>query len=263
MLLLALALAIAAIRRGGRPVLVFAAASLQTSLTKAAEAWEKLAGQSHFSFAGSASLARQIEEGAPADIFASADPNGWTNSRKKNLLKPGTRKTLLGNALVLITGKDEAATLAIAPGMPLAEAIGDSRLAMGNPDSVPAGRYAKEALTALGVWEAVSAKIAGTENVRAALALVARGEARFGIVYATDARVEPTVRIVGVFPEGSHAPILYPFAEVAASSNRTRRRSLPFWKARRLQRFSPLTASPCRSKGGLRLLRGTGARIHA
>jgi molybdate transport system substrate-binding protein len=200
---------------------VFAAASLQTALNTIAIGWRRETGkQVTFSFAASSALARQMEQGAPADLFASADPDWMKWAEQRNLFRSDTSRTLLGNTLVLIEPADRPATvLAITQGFPLAAAIGDSRLATGNPQSVPVGRYAQAALTALGVWSEVRPRIAGTDNVRAALALVARGEARFGIVYETDARTEPRVRVVGTFPAGSHPPIVYPFAVTAASTH--------------------------------------------
>jgi len=197
-----------------RPIVFFAAASLQSALNAIAAEWTRETGKRvTFSYAASSALARQIEQGAPADLFASADLDWADWLQQRNHLKADTRRTLLGNTLVLIEPADRpATTLAIGPGFPLAQAIGEGRLATGNPQSVPAGKYAQQALTSLGVWEAVGPRIAGADNVRAALTLVARGEARFGIVYETDARTEPRVRIVGAFPADSHPPILFPFA---------------------------------------------------
>jgi molybdate transport system substrate-binding protein len=204
-----------------KPVLFFAAASLQTALNAIAAEWLKETGKRvTFSYAASSALARQIEQGAPADLFASADLEWMDWAQTRTLIKPDTRRVLLGNTLVLVEPADRPATdLAIASGFALAAAIGDGRLATGNPQSVPVGKYAEAALTALGVWDTVGPRIAGTDNVRAALALVARGEVRFGIVYQTDARTEPKVRVVGAFPATSHPPILYPFAMTAASTN--------------------------------------------
>ena len=203
-----------------RPVLVFAAASLQTALNAIAKEWQKETGkQAKFSYAASSALARQIEQGAPADLFASADIDWMDWAAERNLIKTNTRRTLLGNTLVLIAPKEVIISLMIAPGFPLAQAIGDSRIATGNPQSVPVGKYARQALTALGVWDTVGPRIAGTDNVRAALSLVARGEAKFGIVYETDARTEPRVRIVGTFPANTHPPVVYPFAVTANSTN--------------------------------------------
>jgi molybdate transport system substrate-binding protein len=203
-----------------RPVLVFAAASLQTALNAIGAEWQRQTGKRvSFSYAASSALARQIEQGAPADLFASADLEWMDWVQQRNLIKPGSRTTLLANSLVLIAAREDQVQLTIAPGFALAAAIGQSRLATGDPRAVPVGRYAQAALTALGVWDAVSPRIAGADNVRSALALVARGEARFGIVYATDAKVEPRVRVVDTFPASSHPAILYPFAQTAGSSH--------------------------------------------
>ncbi|QCI66373.1 molybdate ABC transporter substrate-binding protein [Phreatobacter stygius] len=203
-----------------RPVLVFAAASLQTALNGIAAEWQKETGKrATFSYAASSALARQMEQGAPADLFASADLEWMDWVQQRNLIRPGSRQTLLANTLVLIAPASLATDLKIQPGFPLAAAIGDSRLATGDPRAVPVGRYAQAALTALGVWNEVQPRIAGADNVRAALALVARGEARFGIVYATDARTEARVKVVDTFPAGSHPPVLYPFALTASSAH--------------------------------------------
>ncbi len=204
----------------GQPVLFFAAASLQTALNAIATKWQAETGKSvTFSYAASSALGRQMEAGAPADLFASADLEWMDWAEQKKLIKTDSRKTLLGNALVLIAPKDSTASLSIAPGFKLAEAIGDSRLATGNPGSVPVGKYAKTALTNLGVWDKVEPKIAGADSVRAALALVARGEAAFGIVYATDAKVVPRVKVIATFPENTHPPVVYPFALTASSTH--------------------------------------------
>lgn len=203
-----------------KPVVVFAAASLQTALATAAAQWMALTGKRiTVSYAASSALAKQIESGAPADLFASADPEwmDWAQARK--LIKPGTRRILLGNTLVIVTQAHTVLDLKIAPGFALAAAIGPSRLATGNPSSVPVGKYVRAALTKLGVWGAVGHKIAGADNTRAALALVARGEARLGIVYGTDAVAEPRVRVLDTFPADSHPPIRYPFALTATSTN--------------------------------------------
>ena len=205
---------------GQRPVVVFAAASLQTALNAITAEWQKETGKRvTFSHAASSVLARQLDQGAPADLFASADLDWMDWTQQRNLIRTETRKTLLGNRLVLIVPSDQPSNLKIAPGFPLAQAIGEGRLATGNPQSVPAGKYARQALTTLGVWDQVGPRIAGADNVRAAMALVARGEARFGIVYETDARTEPRVMVVDAFPADSHPPILYPFAVTAVSSN--------------------------------------------
>jgi molybdate transport system substrate-binding protein len=204
-----------------RPVLVFAAASLQTAFNAIAAAWQKeKGGKVTLSYAASSALARQLEQGAPADLFASADLDWMDWAQQRNLIRPETRRTLLENTLVLIEPADRPATpLKIGPGFALAEALGDGRLATGQVQSVPVGRYAQQALTHLGLWETIRPRIAGVENVRTALALVARGEARFGIVYATDAKAEPRVRVVDAFPAGSHPPILYPLAVTANAGN--------------------------------------------
>ncbi|WP_284177193.1 molybdate ABC transporter substrate-binding protein [Rhabdaerophilum sp. SD176] len=204
-----------------RPVLVFAAASLQTAFNAIAAAWQKeKGGKVTFSYAASSALARQLEQGAPADLFASADLDWMDWAQQRNLIRPETRRTLLENTLVLIEPADRPPTpLKIGPGFALAEALGDGRLATGQVQSVPVGRYAQQALTHLGLWETIRPRIAGVENVRTALALVARGEARFGIVYATDAKAEPRVRVVDAFPAGSHPPILYPLAVTANAGN--------------------------------------------
>lgn len=202
-----------------RPLLVFAAVSLQTALDSIAMEWRKETGKRiAFSYAATPALARQLEQGAPADLFAAADLDWMDWAEQRGLIRPGSRRALLGNTLVLIEPAERPATpLAIGPGFPLAAALGGSRLATGNPASVPAGRYARAAITALGIWDQVAPHIAGSENVRAALTLVARGEARFGIVYGTDARTETRVRVVGTFPAGTHPPIRYPFAIAAGA----------------------------------------------
>ncbi len=219
-LCLLLPLGPAASAQEARPLTVFAAASLQTALGAIAADWRKETGrQATFSYAASSALARQIEQGAPADLFISADLDWMDWLQERRLLKPGTRRTLLGNSLVLIAGRDWTGDLRIERGFGLASALGDSRLALASPQAVPAGKYAQQALTSLGIWEQVAPRVAGTDNVRAALALVARGEARFGIVYDTDARTEPRVRVVGRFPADSHPPILYPVALTAGTTH--------------------------------------------
>ncbi len=201
-----------------RPVIMFAAASLQTALGAVAAEWRRETGrQVTVSYASSSALARQIEQGAPADLFASADLDWMDWLQERKLIRPETRRTLLGNSLVLIAARDWAGDVRIERGFGLAAALGDSRLALANPQAVPAGKYARQALESLGVWSDVAPRVAGAENVRAALALVARGEARFGIVYDTDARTEPRVQVVGRFPAESHPPILYPVALTAGS----------------------------------------------
>lgn len=205
--------------RAGGP-LVLAAASLQESLSAVANAW---AAKGHarpvVSFAASSALARQVEAGAPADIFISADEEWMNHLAERNAIRPRSRFVLVENALVLVTPAASKSTLRPTRGFPLARALGDGRLAMADPDAVPAGRYGKAALQSLGVWDLVAPKVASAENVRAALALVERGEAPFGIVYATDAAASAKVRVVGTFPASSHPPIRYPAAMVAASKH--------------------------------------------
>ena len=219
--LLALCLGALPAHAAERGPLVLAAASLQESLNKAADAW---AAKGHarpvLSFAGSSALARQVEAGAPADLFISADGAWMDHVAARGLLRKGTRASLVANRLVLIAPSASKARLAVAPRFPLARALGKGRLAMADPDAVPAGRYGKAALARLGVWPQVQGRIARAENVRAALALVERGEAPFGVVYATDARASRKVRIVGWFPAGSHAPIVYPVASLRTSTHR-------------------------------------------
>jgi molybdate transport system substrate-binding protein len=193
-------------------ITVFAAASLTDSLKQVADAYKARTGASvTLSFGASSTLARQIEQGAAADIFFSADTDWMDYLEKAGQIAAGTRKDLLGNQLVLVAASDTKPVPRIAPGFDLAGALGDGRLAMADPASVPAGKYGKAALTALGVWDSVAAKMVQAENVRVALEYVARGEAPFGIVYATDAKVAP-VKVVGIFPENTHPPIIYPVA---------------------------------------------------
>lgn len=203
-----------------QPVTVFAAASLKESAEKIAAAW-KAAGDADvtFSFAGSSALAKQIEEGAPADVFISADLKWMDHLDKAGRVNGDTRFNLLGNRIVLVAPKDSTAATTIAPGFPLAALLGSERLAMANVDAVPAGAYGKAALESLGVWESVRDKVAQAENVRAALLLVSRGEAPLGIVYETDARVDPGVKILDRFPEDSHPAIVYPAALTTDSEN--------------------------------------------
>ena len=216
------ALAIAALVAGptaAADVTVFAAASLKNALDAVGAAWKDATGkEATVSYAASPALARQIEEGAPADVFVSADVPWMDYLAERDLVRKDTVVDLLGNRLVLVAPADSAVTLAIAPGFDLGAALGDGRLAMGQVDTVPAGKYGKEALTALGVWEEVAGHVAQAENVRAALALVAVGEAPLGIVYETDANAEKAVKVVGVFPEDSHAPIVYPAAVTAEAA---------------------------------------------
>src|SRR6266851_1014144 len=196
-----------------RPPLVFAAASLKNALDAIEAAWRQETGRhATISYAASSTLAKQIENGAPADLFISADRDWMEFLEQSKLIDPQSRVDLLGNSLVLIAPASSDVETTIAPRFPLAALLGDGRLAMGDPAAVPAGLYGKAALTALGVWPAVSGHVAAAESVRAALLLVARGEAPLGIVYRTDALVEPKVKIVGTFPHDTHPPIVYPMA---------------------------------------------------
>jgi molybdate transport system substrate-binding protein len=225
-LLRALLLVILAVAGAGpamaqaRGPLVLAAASMQEALTDAADRWAALKHpRPVLSFAASSALARQVEAGAKADLFISADEEWMDYVQAKGLLRPNTRARLAGNALVLIARKDSRVALRVGRGFPLARALGSGRLAMADPAAVPAGRYGRDALTKLGVWDSVAGKVAAAENVRAAMALVERGAAPLGIVYATDARASAQVRVVGVFPADSHAPITYPVALLKASAD--------------------------------------------
>jgi len=191
-------------------VTVFAAASLTDSLNDVGTAWKQKTGHSTvFAFAASSTLAKQIEASAYADVFISADTQWMDYLDEAALIRRDTRTDLLGNHLVLIAPKTSRIELKIAPRFQLAAALGDGRLAVADPDSVPAGIYARTALTNLGVWNSVADHLARGENVRAALAYVSRGEAPLGIVYTTDAMADPAVRIVGTFPENTHPPIVY------------------------------------------------------
>ncbi|MBL8516273.1 MAG: molybdate ABC transporter substrate-binding protein [Betaproteobacteria bacterium] len=217
-------------------VTVFAAASLKESLEAAAGQFEAASGHKIvISFAASSALARQIEAGAPADLFISADLDWAEYLEKKQLFSPGTRINLLKNGLVLIAPVASTATLKLAPGINFAPIIGERRIAMANPEVVPAGRYGKAALQALGAWESIKGKVAGAENVRAALALVSRGEAPLGIVYRTDALADKGVRIVDTFPANTHPPIVYPAAVMAGSKTPAAKAFLAHLSARETQ----------------------------
>jgi molybdate transport system substrate-binding protein len=198
----------------GKAVTVFAAASMKNALDDVNTAYTKATGTKVVtSYAASSALAKQIDEGAPADVFVSADPKWMDYLIGKKAINAGTRVNLLGNKLVLIAPKDsKTGEVTLGRGFDLAKLAGDSRIATGEVSSVPAGRYAKAAMERLGMWAAAQPKLAMADNVRAALLLVSRGEAALGIVYATDARVDPGVRIVGTFPDDSHPPVIYPVA---------------------------------------------------
>ncbi|MDQ6433278.1 molybdate ABC transporter substrate-binding protein [Mesorhizobium sp. LHD-90] len=199
---------------------VFAAASLKNALDNVNAACEADVGEkATISYAASSALAKQIEEGAPADVFISADLDWMKYLSDKKLTKPDTEVKLLGNRIVLVAPADSQASAEIAQDFDLAKLVGDGRLAMANVDSVPAGKYGKAALEKLGIWGSVEGKVAQAENVRAALALVSTGEAPLGIVYQTDAAADKKVKIVGTFPEDSHPPIVYPVAQTAESKD--------------------------------------------
>jgi molybdate transport system substrate-binding protein len=190
------------------PLVIFAAASLKTALD------EILAGQGvRVSYGASSLLARQIEHGAPVDLFFSADLDWMDYLAGKGLIRAGSRIDLLGNRLALIAPKNTPQSIKLVPGVDLSKALGrDGRLAMANVEAVPAGKYGKASLQSLGLWDSVRTRLAQADNVRAALALVARGEAPLGVVYATDATAESAVQVLGLFPEDSHPPIIYPVA---------------------------------------------------
>jgi len=198
---------------------VFAAASMKNALDDISAAYTAKSGiKIVASYAASSALAKQIEQGAPADIFASADTDWMDYTIGKKTINEPSRVNLLGNSLVLIAPKDSRLDkVAIGPAFDLSKLVGDGKIATGDVKSVPAGKYAKAALEKLGAWQAAEPKFAMTENVRAALALVALGEAPLGIVYSTDAKVEPGVKIVGIFPADSHPAIIYPVAATATA----------------------------------------------
>jgi molybdate transport system substrate-binding protein len=194
-------------------ITVFAAASLTDALQEIGKSYQVESGHSvAFSFAASSVLARQIEASGGADMFLSADSDWMNELDKHNLIARDTRRDLLGNRLVLIAPSGRPIALRIAPHFDLYGALGGGRLAIASPDSVPAGKYARAALTTLGVWDSIADHLAPAENVRVTLAYVARGDTPLGIVYTTDALSEPRVRIVGTFPDNSHPPIVYPVA---------------------------------------------------
>src|SRR5215472_6044413 len=210
-------------------VVVFAAASLKEALDDAVRVYAAQTGDTaKISYAASSALAKQIESGAPADLFISADLDWMDYLQQHKLIQPQTRKNLLGNRLVIVAPADSDLKLDIKPGFDLAGALKGGHLAMADPDSVPAGKYGKAALEKLGVWNAVQAAVAPAENVRAALLFVSRREAPLGIVYATDAAADPRVKIAGVFPDDTHPPIIYPAALTADSKNPGAARLLEF-----------------------------------
>jgi molybdate transport system substrate-binding protein len=201
-------------------LIVFAAASLKNALDGISAVYTRETGiDVAVSYAGSSALARQIEQGAPADVFVSANLEWMDYLSERGLTLKSSEVRLLGNRIVLVAPAGSDVEVTIAPGIDLAGLLGDGRLAMANTDAVPAGVYGKAALESLGLWDAVSGKVAQAENVRAALALVSTGEAPLGIVYRTDAAADQNVRIVGRFPENTHPPIVYPAAVLTASEN--------------------------------------------
>jgi molybdate transport system substrate-binding protein len=209
----AVLLALAPMAARAAEVTVFAAASLTDALNEIGKSWQQKTGHTAaFSFAASSVLARQIENSAGADVFIAADSDWMDYLDNRGLIAHDTRRNLLGNHLVLIAPANSTVKLAIAPHFDLAGALGSGRLAIADPDSVPAGKYAKSALMSLGVWNTVVGHLAQAENVRVALAYVARGEAPLGIVYTTDAMSEQKIKMVGTFPDNSHPPIVYPAA---------------------------------------------------
>jgi len=214
-------------------LLVFAAASLKPSLDRIIALPDVAAlGGVKASYAASSQLARQIEAGAPAALFVSADLDWMDYVAQRKLVVDDTRANLLGNALVLVAPKDSTVKLDIAPGFALAAALGkDGHLALAEPNSVPAGKYAKAALTRLGAWDAVATRVVSADNVRAALNFVARGEAPLAIVYRSDAVSEPAVRIVATFPDASHAPIVYPIAILSGHDTPAARKLLAALRA--------------------------------
>jgi molybdate transport system substrate-binding protein len=205
-------------------ITVFAAASLTNALQDLGDAFTKETSiPVRFSFAASSTLARQIENGAPADVFFSADLAWMDYLQTRNMIRADTRHDVLGNRLVLIAPADSRIKLKIEPRFHLAAALGKGRLATGDPDSVPVGRYAQEALTTLGVWNDVADRVVRADSVRSALAFVDRAEAPLGIVYETDALIDKRVRVVDVFPAGSHKPIVYPIALTSAAKTEAAR----------------------------------------
>lgn len=212
----ALGMPLRAAEAPAQELLVFAAASLTNVLDQIGSSYAQQTGQPvKFSYAASSALARQLEAGARADVFFSADLEWMDYLQARNLIDRSTRRNVLGNRLALVAPADSSLELQIVPGFALASALGGGRLATGDPDTVPVGRYARSALTSLGVWNDVADKLVRTDNVRSALAFIARGETPLGIVYETDAKVEKRVRIVAFFPADSHPPIVYPVAATA------------------------------------------------
>lgn len=215
-------------------VTVFAAASMKNALDNANKAWGK---EVTVSYAASSALAKQIEGGAPADIFISADLDWMKYVSDKKLVKEDTKSNWLGNRIVIVAAKDNAKPVDIKQGFDLAGLLKGGKLAMGEPNAVPAGKYGKAALEKLGVWASVEKSVASAESVRAALALVSRGEAPYGIVYQTDAAADPGVVVVGKFPEDTHPPIIYPIAVLTESKAKDAAAYLEFLKSAKAAPF--------------------------
>jgi molybdate transport system substrate-binding protein len=212
-----LVLVLSATARAEDPVRVYAAASLTQALGEIADLWpQSRHARPALVFAASSALAKQVEHGANVDLFASADRRWMDYLAQRNRIEPGSRVDLLGNALVLIAPRGRGVAVRMDPGFDLPGAF-EGRLCTGEPGSVPAGTYAKQALVALGWWTGLASRVVGTEDTRAALAFVERGECPLGIVYATDAAISGKVEIVGRFPAGTHEPIVYPFAVVSGA----------------------------------------------
>lgn len=214
-------------------ITVFAAASLKNALDAAAAAYKAKSGvELKVSYAGSMALAKQIEAGAPADVFAAADEASMDYLAGKNLIRAGTRADLLGNALVVVAPKSAKLEKLLLTKEALTAALGGGKIATGDPASVPVGKYAKAALEKLGLWSAVEANFAFTDNVRAALAFVSREEAPLGIVYFSDAKSDPKVKIVATFPANSHPQIVYPIAVTSAAQGDSAAKLLAFLKSK-------------------------------
>jgi molybdate transport system substrate-binding protein len=216
LLVIALLLPTLARAQATEPVTVFAAASLTDVFKDLGGQWKARTGQDiRFSFAASGTLAKQIEQGAPAAIFASADEKWMDDLAQKKLIVPDTRVSPIGNTLVLIAPANQARPVTLERGTNLLSLLGSNgRIAVGEPSSVPAGIYAKQALTWMGQWDALRPRLASADSVRSALLLVERGEVPYGIVYGTDAAIDPGVKVVGTFPPASHDPVTYPFAVI-------------------------------------------------
>ena len=232
LLALLLALGFASPAFADSKVIVFAAASLKTALDAAAAAFHANGGpEISLSYGGSLGLARQIVAGAPADVFISADEPSMDAAAKGNAIKPDSRADFLRNRLVVVAPKASALSKLDLTAVAFGAALTSAKLATGEVKTVPVGRYAKESLTKLGLWRTVEPKLAMTDNVRAALEFVARGEAALGIVYLTDANAEPRVKIVASLPDSSHAPIVYPLAIAAASHSADAARFVAFLRS--------------------------------